>query len=212
MEKRSVVIYAEPVSNVVGFNMVLADYALKSGIPVIYIAIDRSPDEYMSISKNYGLSVHNSNKFVFVNGYYAFSGKSCEAMDHISNITNLEEFDMKVFSSFERLGSSPSLIIVDSFSTYYLHNKKELITKFYQLFNARVKNIYGSLVYIVYKGIQTKDFDSVLYSYADILIELKLSEKRGNVYRISKKIGYEMLQEWKGIKKFNEDDINTIFF
>jgi KaiC/GvpD/RAD55 family RecA-like ATPase len=157
---------------------------LNGGFRCVYVSTERAPVDIRNdfrILKTDILKMEAHKKLAFIDGYSWLAGGSNE-MFCVENLANLPELAMIIEKAYSYLGGE-SLVVLDSASPLSLHNPEEDVTKFLQLFAAKIRGWKAIGIFVVQAGVHSEGFYNALAYLVDGMFDLRKTEENGTVRR-----------------------------
>lgn len=149
---------------------------LNKQVDTIYATLDCSPKDIREKALRHRVETIDSIKsLIFIDGYSWLIGEEKENY-HISHLSNLNDFSVKIFNALNEHNDRLHVMIVDSISTLFTYNSEIEITRFIQVNMARIKQSYSICFWAVEENIHTSAFYSSLRHLADGVIEFRLED------------------------------------
>ncbi|MEE9341363.1 MAG: hypothetical protein V3V21_06860, partial [Thermoplasmata archaeon] len=101
----------------------------------------------------------------------------------IDSLSNIESIGLSISKAAVRLGE-PVRIIFYTLSTLFLYNSPQAMAKFFQIVSSRVKNEYGSILYVLQEGVHDDRTVCLLESLVDGVIQMRYDENLGREWRV----------------------------
>jgi len=180
------------------YSLMIQD-RLDQGGSVCIITTDQTPETVMERASLEGIDLatpEKDGKLLFISGTGSLSGVSYKPGLNITSLSNLEDIDYNIFTASERL-ETPVHYFFDTFSTMFIHNQAQMLSKFYQLLSAQVKASFGSITFIVQEGMHPSEVEATLFSLSDGVVQMTFDKNMHGIYRVRYFKGLkDVTKEW----------------
>jgi KaiC/GvpD/RAD55 family RecA-like ATPase len=96
----------------------------------------------------------------------------------VGGMDNLNALAIKVE---DLLKTKPKIVVFDSISTLNLHSEEKSVLRFLEVFSGRIMDIGATAILVVESGVQSKEFERIVNSVSDGVIETKFEEKNSGL-------------------------------
>ena len=172
------------------FSIDCAVDVLDNGGRVVFVAVDMHPIEIRQWISRYGGDVQKceGKRFLFVDCYSPMIGDSHDVTQdpdilRVDSLSNIESIGLSISKAAVRLGE-PVRIIFYTLSTLFLYNSPQAMAKFFQIVSSRVKNEYGSILYVLQEGVHDDRTVCLLESLVDGVVQMRYDENLGREWRV----------------------------
>lgn len=162
----------------------LVKFCQQDKLAVLYVSLDKSPDDIKNDLQHLGLNVSlksSRKSIVFIDGFNWLIGEFQEEF-HVDNLGNLTELSIQIASAAESL-SEPPLLIFDSISPLLVYNPENVVVKFLQILLAKIRNWRGFGFFVVQDGVHSDGFCNTLSYLVDGIFDMKIKEENDEISR-----------------------------
>jgi archaellum biogenesis ATPase FlaH len=97
-------------------------------------------------------------------------------------------------------------IFIYSLSTLFLYNQSNVVLKFFQISNSKIRANYGTSIVSVHEGVHDEKTVNHLMAIADGVVELRFDEELNKMMRIRNMRGHSVTPQWIPFEIRNIDE------
>jgi KaiC/GvpD/RAD55 family RecA-like ATPase len=197
----SILMVGSPGIGMLEFNISLAKNYLDQGDSIVFVAVDNSPEDILSIMRSFGIATEDRlGKSLFVIDFHSSLLGACQdngsgASADVRRITDLEGIMFNIGDISASTGKRLRIFLY-SLSTLFLYNQNNVVLKFFQISCSRIRTQYGTAIVSLHDGVHDDKTVNHLMAMADGVIELKFDEDLNRRMRIRHMKGYPTSSQW----------------
>jgi KaiC/GvpD/RAD55 family RecA-like ATPase len=209
-DQSCVLMVGSPGIGLLEFNISLVKNYLEKGDVVIFVALDNSPDDVLKTMESFGMDTKQllGHSLFFLDYNSSLLGASEERPVHtggVRTINDLEGIMFNIGSIFEETKRSTRIFIY-SLSTLFLYNQANVVLKFFQISNSKIRANYGTSIFSVHEGVHDERTVNHLMAIADGVVELRFDEDMNKMMRIRNMRGCSTSPQWVPFEIRNIDE------
>ncbi|MEM0448498.1 MAG: ATPase domain-containing protein [Methanomassiliicoccales archaeon] len=195
----SVLLIGSPGIGLLEFNVSLVQSYLEKDDVVIFVAVDTSPADVLELMSAFGIPTKDVlGKKLFILDYHSSILGASEERQSTSGVKLISDLEAIMFniSSISQETKKRTRTFFYSLSTLFLYNQPNVVLKFFQISNARIRMHYGSSIVSVHEGVHEEKTVNHLMAIADGVIELRFDEELNKMLRVRNMRGYPTSSQW----------------
>jgi len=199
-DQSCVLMVGSPGIGLLEFNVSLVKSYLERDDVVIFVALDNSPDDVIKTMNAFGLETDKllGKSLFFLDYNSSLLGTREEKPTHtggVRTINDIEGIMFNIGSIFEET-KKRSRIFIYSLSTLFLYNQANVVLKFFQISNSKIRASYGTSIISVHDGVHDERTVNHLMAIADGVVELHFDEDMNKMMRIRNMRGCSTSAQW----------------
>lgn len=199
-DRSAVLMIGSPGIGMLEFCVALSEGYLEKDDAIIFVAMDTSPSDVISMMETFGLPMDELlDKRVFFLDYHSclLGGvmDRSECIDGVRTISDLEGIMFNITAIANETGKRVR-IFFHSLSTLFLYNQSNVVLKFFQITCSRIRSEYGTAIVAVHEGVHDERTVNHLMAIADGTVELRFDEELNKMMRIRNMRGYPTSPNW----------------
>jgi len=212
-DESAVLMIGSPGIGILEFCVALTEGYLEKDDAIIFVAMDTSPKDVISMMETFGLPMDEllGKRVFFLDYHSCLLGTTMDRSDNVNGvrtISDLEGIMFNIAAIAEETGKRVR-IFFHSLSTLFLYNQPNVVLKFFQITCSRIRSQYGTAIVVVHEGVHDDRTVNHLMAIADGTIELRFDDDLNKMMRIRNMRGYPTSPNWipfeiKNLSK-NED-------
>ena len=212
-DQSAVLMIGSPGIGIMEFCIALTEGYLEKDDAIIFVAMDTSPADMISMMEMFGLPMAEllGKRIFFLDYHSCLLGTTMDRsnpQEGVRAILDLEGIMFNISAIAEETGKRVR-IFFHSLSTLFLYNQGNVVLKFFQISCSRIRSQYGTAIVTVHEGVHDERTVNHLMSIADGTIELRFDDDLNKMMRIRNMRGYPTSPNWvpfeiKNLSK-NED-------
>jgi KaiC/GvpD/RAD55 family RecA-like ATPase len=195
----SVLLIGSPGIGLLEFNISLVQNYLEKEDAVIFVAVDTSPADIVAVMSAFGIPTKEAmgKSLFFLDYHSSLLGASEERVSApgVKMISDLEGIMFNI-GAISNETKRRTRTFFYSLSTLFLYNQPNVVLKFFQISNSRIRTHYGSSVISVHEGVHEDKTVNHLMAIADGVVELRFDEELNKMLRVRNMRGYPTSSQW----------------
>jgi KaiC/GvpD/RAD55 family RecA-like ATPase len=195
----SVLLIGSPGIGLLEFNVSLVQNYLDKDEAVIFVAVDISPADVIRVMDSFGLDTKELlGKSLFFLDYHSSLLGSNEERTVRTGVRPISDLEGIMFNigAISNETQRRVRIFFYSLSTLFLYNQSNVVLKFFQISNSKIRAHYGTSIISVHEGVHEEKTVNHLMAIADGVVELRFDEELNKMLRIRNMRGYPTSAQW----------------
>ena len=199
-DQSAVLMIGSPGIGMLEFCIALSEGYLEKDDAIIFVAMDTSPTDVISMMETFGLPMDEllGKRIFFLDYHSCLLGSNMDRSDCIDGvrmISDLEGIMFNVGAIADETGKRVR-VFFHSLSTLFLYNQSNVVLKFFQISCSKIRAQYGTAIVAVHEGVHDERTVNHLMAIADGTIELRFDEDLNKMMRIRNMRGYPTSPNW----------------
>lgn len=195
----SVLLIGSPGIGLLEFNISLVQNYLEKEDAVIFVAVDTSPSDIVEVMSAFGIPTKEAlgKRLFFLDYHSSLLGANEERAPTpgVKVISDLEGIMFNI-GAISHETKRRTRTFFYSLSTLFLYNQPNVVLKFFQISNSRIRTHYGSSIISVHEGVHEEKTVNHLMAIADGVVELRFDEELNKMLRVRNMRGYPTSSQW----------------
>ena len=199
-DQSAVLMIGSPGIGMLEFCIALSEGYLEKDDAVVFVAMDTSPSDVISMMETFGLPMDGllGKRVFFLDYHSCLLGSNMDRTTNepgVRSISDLEGIMFNIAAIAEETGKRVR-IFFHSLSTLFLYNQSNVVLKFFQITSSRIRSQYGTAIVAVHEGVHDERTVNHLMAIADGTIELRFDDDLNKMMRIRNMRGYPTSPNW----------------
>jgi KaiC/GvpD/RAD55 family RecA-like ATPase len=199
-DQSCVLMVGSPGIGLLEFNVSLVKSYLDMDDVVIFVALDNSPEDIMKCMDSFGLETKDQlgKNLFFLDYHSSLLGASEERPVHVGGVRTINDLEGIMFNigSIFNETKKRTRIFIYSLSTLFLYNQSNVVLKFFQISNSKIRANYGTSIISVHEGVHDEKTVNHLMAISDGVVELRFDEDLNKMMRIRNMRGCSTTPQW----------------
>ena len=213
-EQSCVLMVGSPGIGLLEFNISLVKNYLDNEDVVIFVALDNAPADIMKCMNSFGLETKEllGNRLFFLDYHSSLLGDNEARAVHVGGIRTINDLEGIMFNIGSIFSETKrrTRIFIYSLSTLFLYNQSNVVLKFFQISNSKIRANYGTSIVSVHEGVHDEKTVNHLMAIADGVVELRFDEELNKMMRIRNMRGHSVTPQWIPFEIRNIDESEPV--
>jgi len=198
-DQSSVLLIGSPGIGLLEFNVSLVQNYLEKDDVVIFVAVDTSPMDIAAVMNAFGIPTKEAmDKNLFFLDYHSSllgANEDRVPTPGVRPVTDLEGIMFHIGAISEETKRRTRTFFY-SLSTLFLYNQPNVVLKFFQISNSKIRAHYGTSIISMHDGVHEERTVNHLMAIADGVVELRFDEEMNKMLRVRNMRGYPTSAQW----------------